>query len=77
MAMDSAVTKEFANCGQTFNVIQQMCEGHNATNQDLLREQPTHSGDINIIAMVCDMLVVQCGNKKIVRAMQREAMELG
>ena len=45
--------KEYGNCGQTFNVLQQLCEGHNSINQDLLREQPTHSGDINLIALVC------------------------
>ena len=74
--MDSPVVKEYGNCGQTFNVLQQLTEGHNATNQDLLREQPTHSGEINLITMVCDMLVTQCSNKKLVKAMQREALDL-
>ena len=37
-----------------------MCEGHNVACQDLLREQPAASGNINIIQLVCDALVTSC-----------------
>ena len=47
--MDEGLVKEYANCGQTFRVLQQITEGHNRYNQNLLREQPTHSGNINLV----------------------------
>ena len=44
-----------------------MTEGHNLVTQNLLREQPTHTGNINLVNMVCDLLIVQCGEHQIVR----------
>ena len=58
-------------------MLQQFTEGHNLTTQDLLREQPTHSGDINLIGMLCDMLLVQCYNTSLVKIMQREQVGRG
>ena len=57
-------------------MLQQFTEGHNLTTQDLLREQPTHSGDINLVSMLCDMLLVQCYNTSYVKIMQREQVDL-
>jgi hypothetical protein len=74
--MDPALLIEYENAAQTFQVMQQMCEGHFLVNQDLLREQPTHSGDINLVLMVCNMLVVQISSVKLVVRMQKEALDL-
>ena len=48
-------------------MLQQFTEGHNLTTQDLLREQPTHSGDINLIGMLCELLLVQVSGRPKLR----------
>ena len=74
--MDDTMLAEYENCAQTFKVLQQFTEGHNLTTQDLMREQPTHSGDINLVGIMCDLLLVQCENITLIKRMQAEQIEL-
>jgi hypothetical protein len=65
------VKDEYENAMQTFELLQQLCEGHNLVVQDLLREQPSHSGNINLIVLVIDTLVCQCDSSSALKKMEQ------
>jgi hypothetical protein len=50
----------YTNAIQTFEVLQQLCEGHNIylALQDLLRTQPEHRKDINLVNEVLKMFTM-------------------
>ncbi len=41
--MNSELQDAFENAEQTFEFLQQLCEGHNLGSQNALREQPNSS----------------------------------
>jgi hypothetical protein len=49
----------YANAKQTFAVLQQLCEGHNNVTQNLLRTQPKHRKDINLVNEILKMFTMQ------------------
>ena len=74
--MDDQMKEEYENCAQTFGLMKEMCEGHNKIAQDLLREQPTHAGDISLVQLCIDLLFTQCRDTSIIKRMQEEQVEL-
>jgi hypothetical protein len=44
---------------QTFQMVQQLCEGHNGLLQNILREQPMHQSEINLLQEVLKMFALQ------------------
>merc|ERR1719424_1279837 len=73
---DDHTLEAYENGVQTFGILQQTCEGHNLVAQNLLREQPTHAGDINVVQWCIDLLELQCGEPKYLKSMQNENLEL-
>ena len=51
-------------------VIQQLTEGHNRRLQDLVREQPFHRSDVNLVHMVVRTLVAQAETAEMLAAME-------
>lgn len=45
---------------QTFNFLQQLCEGHNLDSQIVLREQPGHIVSVNLIGSAAHVISLLC-----------------
>ena len=60
----------------TFHYMQQLCENHNDQLQNLLRTQPTHVGDVNLILTSIATLLFLCENNTVVEKIQTEEMAL-
>ena len=49
----------FEDAQQTFEFLQQCCEGHNRKLQDLLRAQPMHQSSEYLVQQAADMFSMQ------------------
>jgi type II secretory pathway predicted ATPase ExeA len=52
VAMGEDLKRDFAEADRTLRVLQCLVEGHNLLLQNLLRDQPTQSADINLVKLV-------------------------
>eukprot|EP00615_Pteridomonas_danica_P011690 CAMPEP_0114330802 /NCGR_PEP_ID=MMETSP0101-20121206/1993_1 /TAXON_ID=38822 ORGANISM="Pteridomonas danica, Strain PT" /NCGR_SAMPLE_ID=MMETSP0101 /ASSEMBLY_ACC=CAM_ASM_000211 /LENGTH=1284 /DNA_ID=CAMNT_0001460933 /DNA_START=3986 /DNA_END=7840 /DNA_ORIENTATION=+ len=76
VAMSELQREGYINAIQTFAVLQQLCEGHNTMTQNLLRTQPKHRKDINLVGETIKMFTMQAGNDLELRNMEEKEIEL-
>jgi hypothetical protein len=74
--MTEQLRMEYVNAKQTFGVLQQLCEGHNLVTQDVLRSQPMHAKDVNLVSKTMDMLSLQAGSDYEMTQMETVELEL-
>lgn len=51
-------------------------EGHNLKLQSLVRAQPMHSADINLLKLMVEMLVLQCEDPTLLKRVENTSLEL-
>jgi hypothetical protein len=55
---------DYKNAIQTFNMLQQLCEGHNLQVQNVLREQPGHTASVDLITASANILFTLCDTSR-------------
>ena len=68
--MNELQKEEYVNAQQTFQLLKGLCEGHNASCQNMLREQPQHQGDVNVIKFAAEMVTSQAEDANALRRME-------
>eukprot|EP00615_Pteridomonas_danica_P005853 CAMPEP_0114339576 /NCGR_PEP_ID=MMETSP0101-20121206/7817_1 /TAXON_ID=38822 ORGANISM="Pteridomonas danica, Strain PT" /NCGR_SAMPLE_ID=MMETSP0101 /ASSEMBLY_ACC=CAM_ASM_000211 /LENGTH=2941 /DNA_ID=CAMNT_0001472581 /DNA_START=113 /DNA_END=8938 /DNA_ORIENTATION=+ len=66
----------YENASQTFEILQQLCEGHNLSLQDLIREQTMHQSSINLAKMILEMFTMQVETSQMLRRMEEVEVDL-
>jgi hypothetical protein len=66
----------FENASQTFELLQQLTEGHNLVLQDLIRDQHMHQSSINLAKMILDMFTMQVETSQMLRRMEEVEVDL-
>jgi hypothetical protein len=72
----SSLKHEFKNGVQTFNMLQQLCEGHNLKVQNTLREQAGHTASVDLIGGSAQILTTLCDSSRALTMMEDPDIEL-
>jgi hypothetical protein len=67
---------EYKNAIQTFEMLQQLCEGHNLSVQDVLREQPGHTASVDLITASANILMTLCDTSRSLMMMEEADVQL-
>jgi len=66
----------YQSCEKTFCVLQLMCEGHNRSAQDLVREQVGKALTVNLVGLSLELLVAQVEESAMLEKMEEAEVEL-
>lgn len=74
--MDEDMCAEYDEAIQTLDFLQQICQLHHTASQNLLREQPTHIGNQDLVSDVVALLQLQCESATTLQRMEKKQAEL-
>ena len=77
LTMTPVEREEYVNAQQSYHLLKTLCEGHNLTCQNILREQPQHQGaDVNVVQTAVDFLVYLAEDGASLKRMENLEVEL-
>lgn len=74
--LTKAHIQAFDNAMQTCCLVERLCEGHNRELQDILRDQPMHQGNVNIIKEMLGNFTTQVDSNASLRRMENAEVRL-
>jgi len=68
--------EEYDRVRKTLMAVQSLMEGHNLRLQNLVRSQPMHAADINLLKIMVEMLVIQSEEPILLKRMENIGVEM-
>ena len=74
---ETAFENNFINSTPSaLDTLSELCEGHNRLMQDLLRDQPDHAANVNLVHLGASMFVTLCETNAALRRMEESEFGL-